>query len=129
MSTKTSTSLYLLLVRDPADGHPEPTDAQYDKLFAWFRDLKERGHLVAVHPLDKPTAKVLRGAGQVTDGPFIESKEVVGGYVLVAAKNRTQAVALAKGFPMFAARRSVEVRRVDPVSDAEIQDWTKRKRR
>ena len=125
MSTKTS-SQYLLLVRDPADDEPGITDAQYDRLFAWFRELKQSGHLVAVNPLDKAGAKVLRGAGsrRLTDGPYIESKEVVGGYVLVTAKNLAQAVALAKRFPLFAARRSIEVRRLDPVSDAEISDRT-----
>jgi len=105
-------SQFLLLIRDPADGQPEPTDEQFEKLFAWLRDLKKRGHLVAVHPLDKSAAKTLRGARslEVIDGPFAEAKEVVGGYVLVTAKNLAQAVELAKGFPMFSGNRSVEVR-------------------
>jgi len=131
MSKKASSSQFLLLVRDPADGDPAPTDRQYERLFAWFRELKKHGHLVAVNPLDKTGAKVLRGAGRrrLTDGPYIESKELVGGYVLVTARSLAQAVALAKRFPLFAARRSIEVRRLEPVSDAEILDRTKRKSR
>lgn len=121
MSTQSTKPLFLLLVRDPADGQPEPTSAQIEKIFAWFHDIKKRGHLVAVSPLDHSTGKVLRGGRGhlVTDGPFIESKEVVGGYVIVTAKNLNQAVALARSFPMFAARRSVEVRRIDPLAGTE----------
>ncbi len=120
MSTQSSSPLFLLLVRDPVDGQPEPTPAQLEKLFAWFRDLKQRGHLVAVSPLHDSPGKILRGGRtpRVTDGPFVESKEIVGGYVMVTAKNLAQAVALAKRFPMFAAGRSLEVRRIDPLEDA-----------
>lgn len=122
MSTNSSAPLFLLLVRDPADGKPEPTPAQIDALFAWLRDLKKRGHLVGTSPLDKSGAKVLRGGRHrpVTDGPFVESKEVVGGYIMITAKNLAQAVALAKRFPAFAARRSIEVRRVDPFDGTEL---------
>ncbi len=122
MNAKSSGPLFLLLVRDPADGKPEPTATQLEELFAWLRDLKKRGHLVAVSPLAKSGAKVLRGGRSrpMTDGPFVESKEVVGGYVIVTARNLAQAVRLAKGFPVFAARRSVEVRRVDPLDGAEF---------
>lgn len=48
----------------------------------------------------------------VTDGPFAEAKDVVGGYTLIEACDLDQAVELSKGCPIFEAEGAVEVRPV-----------------
>lgn len=113
MSKKSSAQQFLLLVRESPDRLPEPSDAQIEKMFAWFRDLKKRGHLVSVRPLEMSHAKILRGERTVvTDGPYAEAKEVVGGYMIITAKNLRQATAIAKEFPMFVVKRTLEVRQL-----------------
>jgi hypothetical protein len=80
---------------------------------AWFKDLGAKGHLKDPgHPLEH-TGKVVKGKQKtVTDGPYAETKDVVGGYILVEAKDLDQAVELSKGCPIFEVGGSVEVRPV-----------------
>jgi len=80
---------------------------------AWFKDLGSKGHLKDPgHPLEH-TGKVVKGKQKtVTDGPYAETKDVVGGYILVEAKDLDQAVELSKGCPIFEVGGSVEVRPV-----------------
>lgn len=114
MKTSDDRSLYLLLLRQPARG-PHPTPAQMREIMArfaaWMTDIRASGALVSSHGL-KPKGKVLRGRrGQnVSDGPYAEAKEVVGGYVLIRARNFAQAMRIARGCPGLDYRLAVEVR-------------------
>lgn len=59
----------------------------------------------------QPEGKVVSGGGElITDGPFTEGKEIVGGYVLVEARDMDHAVELSKGCPIFEFDGTVEVR-------------------
>ena len=49
------------------------------------------------------------------DGPFVEGKEEVGGYLIVSAKDLNEAVALAKGCPIFENNGTVEVRPIEHI--------------
>jgi hypothetical protein len=76
-------------------------------------ELKKSGHFLASSAL-KPvhTAKTVRirgGNTSVTDGPFAETKEVLGGFILIEARDMEEAVALAKKVPV-ARYGSIEVR-------------------
>ena len=75
--------------------------------------LDKAGHYIASQALQSPdkarTVSVRRGKVSVTDGPFAETKEQLGGFVLIKARNMAQAVKLATGFP-FAKLGRVEVR-------------------
>ena len=67
------------------------------------------------HPESRPSAGARRQGreGQqktVTDGPFAEAKDVIGGYTLVEARDIDQAVELSKGCPIFEFEGAVEVR-------------------
>jgi hypothetical protein len=77
--------------------------------------LRSQGQYVAANPLEPvATAKSVRithGKRLVTDGPFAETHEQLGGYFLIEAKNIDEAVAVAKEIPM-AANGTVEVRPV-----------------
>jgi hypothetical protein len=77
--------------------------------------LKAAGKLLASNALTLPhearTVSVRAGAVSATDGPFIETKEMLGGYILVEADGIDEAVAIAAGIP-FAKLGHVEVRPV-----------------
>jgi hypothetical protein len=78
----------------------------------WMDDLGKKGVLVSGEPL-QPTGKQVNGTKKVvTDGPFIEAKELVGGFIIVNAKDINEAVEISKGCPIFAEDGKVEVRPV-----------------
>jgi hypothetical protein len=75
--------------------------------------LKASGHLVTGLALQLPTAamtvQVRDGKMSATDGPFMETKEMLGGLLLIEARDLNEAVRIAAGIP-FARLGSVEVR-------------------
>jgi len=116
MNTPDARSLYLLLLRQPAQG-PGPTPAELRAIMVrfaeWMDGLRAEGALVSSHGL-KPKGKILRGrrGATIADGPYAEAKEIVGGYVLIRARNLAQALRLARGCPGLDHRLAVEVRPV-----------------
>jgi hypothetical protein len=83
----------------------------------YAEDLKSRGLLRAVESLtshsDATRVRMQNGKPSVLDGPFIESKEMVGGFFLVDCNTREEAIALAKACPA-AQWCTVEVRALGP---------------
>ena len=94
-------------------GTPERAQQSMQVWLAWMRDLEAKGHLKnAGQPLDVG-GRVVRGKSKlVTDGPFVEAKDMVLGYVVVEARDLEQAIELAKGCPILDGNGSVEVRPV-----------------
>jgi hypothetical protein len=92
---------------------PEQGEKQMQKWVAWMKELGEKGHIKdRGQPLD-PAGKVVRGKQKVvTDGPYPESKDIVGGYTLIEAKDLSHAAELSKGCPIFEFDGLVEVRPV-----------------
>ena|SRR5712664_3397004 len=76
-----------------------------------FKELGEKGHVKDIgHPLEN-AGKVVKGKQKaVTDGPFAEAKDVVGGFTLIQARDLEQAVEISKGCPILELGGSVEVR-------------------
>ena len=101
---------YLFRGRDTT-ASPEQMQKTMEKWVAWFKDLSAKGHLKEPgHPLEH-TGKVVKGKQKiVNDGPYAEAKDVVGGYIVVEAKDLTHAVELSKGCPILEVGGSVEVR-------------------
>jgi hypothetical protein len=58
----------------------------------------------------QPTGRMVRPGGHVSDGPFIEAKELVGGFSIIKASNYDQAVEYAKSCPILAGGGSIEIR-------------------
>ena len=57
--------------------------------------LRQKGHLLIGQPLLGPeTAVTIRGGGRRTDGPFLETKEWLGGFTLIEARDMEEAIAL-----------------------------------
>jgi len=80
---------------------------------AYNDELAKKGHYIAASALQPPqTAKTIRHRGGkplVTDGPFAESKEVLGGFILIEVRDMQEAIRIAEKIPVgkFA---SIEVR-------------------
>jgi hypothetical protein len=95
------------------EGSPEEMQQVMQKWMLWFKELSEKGHIKNPgHPLERTGRLVTGKQKTVTDGPFVETKDVVGGYTLVEARDLEQAVELSKGCPIFEREGMVEVRPV-----------------
>lgn len=83
------------------------------------RDLKRRGILVGADALQGPAAaktiRVRDGKASSTDGPFIETKEHLGGFILIETGTMNEAVALAAEIPL--AKRGIATIEVRPIYD------------
>jgi hypothetical protein len=97
----------------PGNLSPEHMQEHMGKWMAWIDKLRKADQYVAGEPL-LPGGKLVSGANgkSVTDGPYTEGKEVVGGFFIINAKNIDEAVALSKGFPDFEHGGKVQVRQV-----------------
>jgi hypothetical protein len=105
-------SEFLYLYRGGEAGRsPERMQQMLQKWMAWLKELQEKGHIKDQgQPLER-TGKLVKGKQKtVTDGPFAEAKDVVGGYTLIEARDLEQAVELSKGCPIFENEGAVEVR-------------------
>jgi hypothetical protein len=95
------------------EGSPEQMQQVMQKWMAWFKELAEKGHIKdRGQPLERSGRLVKGKQKTVTDGPFAEAKDVVGGYTLVEARDLEHAVELSKGCPIFEREGAVEVRPV-----------------
>jgi len=120
-ATPSAKQPFLLLFRNAGpETHAHLSPAQKERLTqqwnAWYDGLKTQGKVEHGRPLGL-TGRVVSGAqGQrVTDGPFAEAKEVVGGYFLLTVADMDEATEIAKGCPGLPLGLLVEVR---PVVDA-----------
>ena len=106
----------LLIYADPTQAPPpEEMQAELPKWFAYGEQMTSAGVMVggdALHPTSAATTlRVREGDRLVTDGPFAETKEQLGGYYLIDVPDLDQALEWASKMPNI-ARNSVEVRPV-----------------
>lgn len=121
-SADTVLSPYLLLLRQPNEGTgptPEELKAIMAQFGQWMQDLSDKGRVVGTNGLEN-TGSVLRGSrgATTTDGPFAESKEIVGGYVLILAASLDDAIQMARDCPGLDYRMAVEVRPVKKMQES-----------
>jgi hypothetical protein len=108
---------YLLMIYDNEKIWADMPKAESDKLSGEFiqftKDIKESGHFRAGDALQPvhtaTTVRVRDGKTTTTDGPFAETREQLGGYYLIEAKNLDEAVKLAARIPS-AKFGSIEIR-------------------
>ena len=109
---------YMMLIcwdaeRMDAQTEPDPTDTPVEDSFPWLDDIKARGISVAGDRLAPPrrarTVRVRDGKAIITDGPFAETKEVVGGFDIIECGSLEEAVEVAAGHPV-AQSGTIEVR-------------------
>jgi hypothetical protein len=105
----------LLLHEEPAAfANVSPTEMQaiIHKYAAWSQQLAQAGHLRGGEKLEDGTGRVIR-AGVVSDGPYTEAKELIGGYFVIEAADYEQAVALSRSCP-HCEFGTVEIRQIEP---------------
>jgi hypothetical protein len=106
-------------VRSWLDRSPAERQAEVDEVVAWFRAQGALGRIVGGEELGWPKdARTVTSAG-VTDGPFIESKELLGGFIVVEVPDAATAIEMARSWPgLRVPGNAVEVR---PVGDSEAE--------
>jgi hypothetical protein len=90
----------------------------FERFASWLGSLRERGQYLQSHKLqDRTGARLTVRSGQVVEGPFMETKEAVGGVFLVEAASLEDALAIARTAPTLLLQNGfVEVRVVEEVS-------------
>jgi len=106
---------FMLIFRggDGTGDSPEQLQQHMQQWMAWFERLTKSGvYKGAGAPLEK-AGKVVRGTRRaISDGPYAEAKDLVGGYAIVEAKDLDAAVEIARGCPTYEKDGAVEVRPV-----------------
>jgi hypothetical protein len=91
-------------------------DALRGETLSYVEELRKRGHLVSTEPLQSArtatTVRVRVGKVSLTDGPFAETKEQLGGFFLIDARDLNEAIQVASKWPS-ARLGSVEVRPIE----------------
>lgn len=107
-------SEYLILSRGQWDKDASREDIQHaiDRFYAWYDRLVGEGRIGPGHRLAREGKVVSRQA--TTDGPFAETKEVVGGYWFIRANSLEEAARIAAENPCLAHGLACEVRPLDP---------------
>jgi hypothetical protein len=95
-----------------AQQSPEEMQAHMEVWKTWMGDLAGKGQLVDGLPLGKDGKVVIQSGENITDGPFAEGNEIVGGYLIVNAKDIDEAVEISKSCPIFEHEGTVEVREI-----------------
>ncbi|WP_321788762.1 YciI family protein [Paraburkholderia sp. J94] len=112
---------FMLLIAEPRGQRDTRTPAEGEALYArmlrFADDLAARGVLIEAQSLLSDThavrVQVREGQSSVTDGPFAEAKEMIGGFFLLDCATREEALAIARDCPA-AQWASVEVRETGP---------------
>jgi hypothetical protein len=109
------TQKYLVMLRSVSAGKQQPpSPAQMQEMYAAFGAWQQKfaANIVDMGGKLKPGGKVVTPAG-VTDGPFAETKEVVGGFMVICAASYEQAIEVAQECPgVVRVGSSIEIREI-----------------
>lgn len=111
---------YLLLLYDNAldfsEMSPEDMQKIIERYKAWGDSLEASGKLIGSNKLVDEEGRVLRpeqGKVRVIDGPYSESKEVIGGYFAIRAADYDEAVEISRSCPHLEYEGTIEIREID----------------
>ena len=114
---------FLLLLHRPAGApavlSPEQIATMTKEYMGWADRLRTESRLKAGEKLTFDAGRVLRAQGGrvlTTDGPFAESKELLGGFFVIAARDYDEAGRIAESCPHFKYGGSIEIRQIDVLS-------------
>ncbi len=106
---------FMMIFRNEKSDNPKPSPEQMQAMIKqwqdWIGGIAAQGKFVATDALGFE-GKTVHADATITDGPYAEVKEIVGGYIIVKAENLDDAVKLADGCPTLAIGGKVEVRDV-----------------
>lgn len=112
---------YMLLLGgadlDKRGSNAELAPKMFQQFADWLGAMRQRGHYLQSNKLqDRTGARLTVRGGQVVEGPFMESKEAVGGAILIEASSLEEAVDIARSCPTLSLQNGfVEVRVVEEV--------------
>ena len=104
----------LIFQQDVKSEKPSPDEMQaiMGKWMTWINELRETGKYLSGEPL-MLGGKLISGANKmVTDGPYVEGKDIVGGYFIIEAADYDEAVKLCDGYPDYDKGGKVQIRQV-----------------
>jgi hypothetical protein len=115
MSDQTALSEYLVLSRGQwdADAPKEEIQGAIDGFYLWYEQLLAQGTVKRGQRLARERKTVSRHG--VVDGPFAETKEMIGGYWIIVAASLEQAAEIAAHNPCLAFGLSYEIRPIEPL--------------
>ena len=91
----------------------DEVNAYFTKWGAWFDKLQKEGNYISGDRLVSDGSKTVSGTDKIiTDGPYSESKEIIGGLAKIYAENIEEAVTISKQCPVYEVGGSVEVRKI-----------------
>jgi hypothetical protein len=107
---------YMLFIREDLEMMKKVSQADQEKeiqlMVKWVEELSKSGNFVSGEPLE-PEMRLTRKDAILHSGPFMESKEVLSGYMIINAENIEQAAEIAQGCPLLGETvKSLEVRPV-----------------
>jgi hypothetical protein len=104
--------MFLFAGGDYSQFSNDAMEKHMQKWFAWVAKLKNQQRYDSGEAL-LPGGKRIAGPKKVvTDGPFSEAKEVIGGFFVIYAKNMNEAIELAKDYPDYELNGTIEIREV-----------------
>ncbi|MFD2565445.1 YciI family protein [Aquimarina rubra] len=110
---------FLILIRGGQEKYNtvSPSDMQkhMEHWQQWMGGLAKEDQLVGGQPLLNEGCTMTEGGKKITDRPFAEGKELVGGYLLIKADSADHATDIAKGCPSFEYDCSLEIREIAPM--------------
>ena len=110
MSNKT----YMCILRSKSGGCEKPSPSEMELMYAKYQDWQDKfaDNIADMGNKLDDSGSVVRQDG-VTDGPFIELKEIIGGYMTLKAASLNEAITVIKESPMIAnANVSIEIREI-----------------
>jgi hypothetical protein len=114
MSNPSESKEFMLILRGgvpPQDLRPDQIQQLMSRFGEWMAQMQSCGQLKGAGRLEDDGRRLSRKQGQlVVDGPYPETKELVGGYFLVLARDLAQALEIGKGCPILDNDGTVEVR-------------------
>ncbi len=107
---------YMLLLRGGEFKQYSPEEMQriVERYFGWGNKLRSEGRYHGGDELRDGGRLVSVKNGKVVDGPFTETKEVVGGYFLIEAQNLQEAAEISRECPHLSCGGAIEIREINP---------------
>ena len=109
-----SNKKYMCILRSQSGGCEEPSPSEMEQMYAKYQEWQNKfaGNIIDMGGKLGDNGSVVKQDG-VTDGPFIELKEIIGGYMMLQAASLDEAVTVIKESPMIAdAGVSIEIREI-----------------
>jgi hypothetical protein len=111
----------LVFRRDFVSNDVQPSPEQLQNMMKpwqdWMGSLAAQNKLVSSGNRLASDGRVVKPGDVITNGPYVEIKEAIGGYIIIRAESLDEAAELSKGCPILHIKGNVEVRTVVPMDD------------